>query len=132
MEDAPVVAIQPALGAHPQQGGAGLQQAGAGKTEQALVVGIAADAGALRTGQIGQRQQRKQQHHGKRCTPVRRPPLAVLKPHGRCSLPRIGNAVRAPRAVSQACLGNPPSQAALEQLAAADAYFFNASASMTA
>ncbi|SOO31285.1 hypothetical protein XAP6164_5220008 [Xanthomonas phaseoli pv. phaseoli] len=35
--------------------------------------------------------------------------------------PRIGNAVRAPRAVSQACLGSPPSQAALEQLAAANA-----------
>ncbi len=67
LKDAAVVAIQPALGAHPHQGAAGLQQAGAGKTEQALVVGIATDAGALRAGQIGKRQQRQQQHRSKRC-----------------------------------------------------------------
>ncbi|PPV07523.1 hypothetical protein XbrCFBP1976_07020 [Xanthomonas bromi] len=34
-----------------------------------------------------QRQQRQQQHRSERCTPVRRPPLAVLEPHESCSLP---------------------------------------------
>ncbi|PPU41270.1 hypothetical protein XaplCFBP3123_06540 [Xanthomonas arboricola pv. populi] len=46
---------------------------------------------------MGQRQQ-GQQHRKERCTPPRRAALAVLKPHGRCTLHASASVVRASRA----------------------------------